>query len=1024
MAYSSVLEYARYHGLAREHRSVGLIQELLNDYNLNHCNESTQEANPPLCTDFSAFHPPLEEPKLQLSRAGGAFLASCVRPPSVSIQWNKYLPDPHQTRKLKLEEPLLATDHNQDVAAFKREVRRGLDWRSALSDYEPWEATAMSNLDAEWDDIQAGKSLEALWKEVEMEKINTTKGALVNLSQVLRDQLTEEDMKGFYERQLPPIKVWSSPYPCFSKHFINFIHLKKQHMQPPTPLLIAEDPSISLFDLTSSDLDSEMPVEDINILDDLLEHVDDEIQRNDTMLSEPSNASHWRSDRNLGTVCATSEGDVEETLRLRCIDPFDAGQTLADSKSPADVLLSASPKQDQTTQSPNLPDQDLNSANYGVDVFKLKVPVIDLASTDDEGALGPFASSAGAPIEAQHGDTQVTAPFVNHDDDFRLSNIGNVIEPHPGDLVEVLAQQRHNLNTPFEKLPYKSGFHSEADLFAEEVDTDLINFVDAAAHQADEVSAKEKGPISKDSLTVKVPKLAPFQFTHCLRSQSRDQIIPNAFHELSLNVSWSMKGLEDEKKMNWVPFKSSKKINLEETISDDSERFLNLISPPKDVVRSAQLLFKEPGLRILDSSEGYEEELEENGDLANLISQQVEPKIPQKRPAIDQLLARLPVKRSPQCTKDIDETEFTTRRPKGPLDSAFSASNALETFLDLRGSKFKRMTLPPAPRSADEIENDPIQTQTQEDKVGKASRDQRQSSDSLVYPGSMIQVPATPVQDRIHKQQVFKVSNPAQLSWRRSIVVETSMLKTHRSLTASLEHRGGGNLDIIYREMNSGHKHLGPNSEPPDVILNPASCLILTNLQAISQKSLPGQNVTSSDNKVRRKVQALAKEYDLVFIVATVPRVLGGNFTQSHMDVISTFTGYCASFKWASVTPVWVVPENLPAKTDEAINAWTWSLISQHAFPTSKQPNPVTLIHDETSWEHFLRKAGMNPMASQVVLGMLHKDPSAQEDHADKPWGLSRLVRMSAEERDRRFERVIGKRAVERMNAVLDGEWN
>jgi len=105
---------------------VALLQELLSTYP-EHYNESTQDPDLPLYPDLSASNLPLEETKLQISRAGGAFLAECVRPPSFSIQWNKYLPNPHRKTKLKLEEPLLATDHNQDVAAFKRDLRRGLD---------------------------------------------------------------------------------------------------------------------------------------------------------------------------------------------------------------------------------------------------------------------------------------------------------------------------------------------------------------------------------------------------------------------------------------------------------------------------------------------------------------------------------------------------------------------------------------------------------------------------------------------------------------------------------------------------------------------------------------------------------------------------------------------------------------------------------------------------------------------------------------------------------------------------------
>lgn len=130
MSDSSVLEYARYHGLASDHRPESLIHNLLRDCIHNHHFdfESADEAIlPPLYPDFSSLAPSLAEPKPQLSRAGGAFLAASVRPPKFSPQWEKYLPDPHRKRKLKLEIPLLATDHDEDVAAVKCGVKQALD---------------------------------------------------------------------------------------------------------------------------------------------------------------------------------------------------------------------------------------------------------------------------------------------------------------------------------------------------------------------------------------------------------------------------------------------------------------------------------------------------------------------------------------------------------------------------------------------------------------------------------------------------------------------------------------------------------------------------------------------------------------------------------------------------------------------------------------------------------------------------------------------------------------------------------
>jgi hypothetical protein len=73
--------------------------------------------------------------------------------------------------------------------------------------FKPFECTATSNFDAEWDDIQAGRALDAVWKEVETEKIHTTKDILMNLSQTLRAEPMEKAMKSIYEKELSPVKV-------------------------------------------------------------------------------------------------------------------------------------------------------------------------------------------------------------------------------------------------------------------------------------------------------------------------------------------------------------------------------------------------------------------------------------------------------------------------------------------------------------------------------------------------------------------------------------------------------------------------------------------------------------------------------------------------------------------------------------------------------------------------------------------------------------------------------------------------
>lgn len=792
----------------------------------------------------------------------------------------------------------------------------------------------------------------------------------------------------------------------------NFSNFKKHQVQPPTPILIAKDPSPEPVVSPSSEFEFEMCSEENNILDDLLEHVEHEMQCGGDILSESNNFSLGPQNRISNTTCPAPGTEVKGDPQRRCINPLEVGHSLTEHQSKNKMMLETSHEEIQVAQDVTTPSKSNSLDRRRLDSLRLEVPIMPF-TVDFEESSRSFLCSNGTQLEVQDENAHITAPIVCEiSSSFSKSRISTA----PEEYVEELRQQQRNLQSPLDESLHEPDVISEPDLFDEELDPDLMSFVDAAVHVVDEASKRGNISMSKTCLKVKVPKLAPVKSMDSFSLPSKDDMIVKSLQELNLGVAWSTKGLEREKTMNWVPFKPHlTKLNLEETIEEDGGKYLKLISPPADIVQSSQLLFKEPGLRFLDTDEYSEDELEENQNLANLISKPVEPKIPQKRPMIDDLLANLPLKRASQSTEnEASETEISTGQLKAPYSGGFSACNALETFLDLRGKKFKRMASPSKRLSAVEIADDPIQTQTQDNRVAKLST---------------IQVPATPVKNSTHELREPRVPELKPLSWRRSIMAETTMLKTHQSLFAFLERRGSGKLDIIYREMSSDHRNSSTRTGNPEIILNPTTCLIFTNLQALTQKNLPGQNSAPSANSVRIRVQMLAQEYDNVFIIATIPRMVGG-FPQSHMGTISAFTGYCASFKLATVTAVWASVTNNPIKTDEAIHAWTWSLISQRGFPTNQgdlgnrvEPGHVTLIHEETSWEHFLRKAGMNPMAAQVVLGMLHKNNTAQAEYAEETWGLSRFVCMPADERISMFEAVVGKRAIERINAVLDSEW-
>lgn len=88
---------------------------------------------------------------------------------------------------------------------------------------------------------------------------------------------------------------------------------------------------------------------------------------------------------------------------------------------------------------------------------------------------------------------------------------------------------------------------------------------------------------------------------------------------------------------------------------------------------------------------------------------------------------------------------------------------------------------------------------------------------------------------------------------------------------------------------------------------------------------------------------------------------------------------------------------------------------------------PTPLLQDETLWEIWLRRAGLNAFAAQAVLGAL-KQPSDDRGPglqiSDQVWGLPAFVLMGAEERRSRFEGMLGGREVlERVGRVVDGGW-
>jgi hypothetical protein len=109
----SLLDYARYHGLAKDHLAL--------DFDLSAYFDTIQDELP---SPLPCIAPPIalpKETKLRLDTSELQLLATdLLPPPPPPLQLDEILPNPRRTHSLKLEIPLLLTDHEGGLLCFTK----------------------------------------------------------------------------------------------------------------------------------------------------------------------------------------------------------------------------------------------------------------------------------------------------------------------------------------------------------------------------------------------------------------------------------------------------------------------------------------------------------------------------------------------------------------------------------------------------------------------------------------------------------------------------------------------------------------------------------------------------------------------------------------------------------------------------------------------------------------------------------------------------------------------------------------
>ncbi|EXJ55221.1 hypothetical protein A1O7_08147 [Cladophialophora yegresii CBS 114405] len=933
--------------------------------------------------DFSLFADELLEPKLQISQKGGILLAESIRDPQSVIDWNHILPARHRVRKLKIEEPVLVGDHQTDVLRFYREVASHRNADQFLETCSLTTSTSDQDLEKEWDDIQSGNAARRVEKELADERCHTTKEAQIHLSCLLKNQVTEKSKD----------EILTSLFPS----------CQRPRARSVTPVLMQEEDSPEPYVPSSPDLDFPLRSDEHVDLENLLLQIERDMQETDQIHSDrASNISPEKLAASKQLLeAARTKPEVKDTY-TETVFPSGAGSRQARKRS--------------------------NS-------LELDVPVV----------------SSSSHLEQTSDDTTIT-PSPHPTDPSPSSQLeqgfhaDNTIAPPPADILDMDNPLHPSWTNGTAESPYSdsldgllpcSGFNAVEDDLDDVLDRDLpeefFRLAESARHEVDAMLEKDDTCAAERPSKHPVPQLddvlisAPW-------NHRQDEFLVRKLDETRLIPTNKADGQQEEQ-LNWQPIPLHlMKLGLDDEIEDNGQLH-KWLEPPKTVTKSEQLIYKKPGLRLLDMGDESDDELQEDSDLLTEMRKPPLVTIPAKRleHGLDPKF-NLVVKKT--CMPRIEDLPDRLRPKSSSATSlgGFSISSALDTFLDLRAGKFKKVAVPQRASGAKlELAEDPIQqTQSEENDCVDAlfhSASKILSIPTYSSPSSM-GVPAIPDSD---DYQHAEEDQPQlmTLEWCRAVVLETGSLQKYASVVNFLETHGGDRLNIVYRDMS----RIGWEpcvSAALDMILSPTTALILTNLQALGQKSLPGQ-AAAGQNLVRSRVLKLAQEYHRVLVVITTPKPNpDGALMQAQVDAMATFTGFCASICSEDshcVTPIWVNPGPDTRTTGEALNKMAWNLICRHAFPEADPSlgaehlvDGATLTNEESPWEQFLRRAGLNPMAAQIVLALVRRK-DRPEVNLSQQLGLRDLVRMPPEERRAMFTQILGSRMTERLNLVLDREW-
>jgi hypothetical protein len=396
-----------------------------------------------------------------------------------------------------------------------------------------------------------------------------------------------------------------------------------------------------------------------------------------------------------------------------------------------------------------------------------------------------------------------------------------------------------------------------------------------------------------------------------------------------------------ERQLPWSPFPPELgKVAFDESIDD--ARYLQVIMEfmsLEDVVVSDSLTWKPDGLRILDGADESDDELEEfeieesgTEGMDGLLGKRkreleeeefTEKQRPVPKPFEVQVRSREgPIQRPAGTTARPVErlsksTHNTTMQAKLAgtelFGTTFSAATALSAFMQNMGHVSKRL----------------------KDSTEDGSQPHAKA------PGTMLAATPETVRPRPFSPPPAPLPSPMISANPPSafFILSSSLLQSQRTLVRSIGR--------LYSSANCVERDFSSLSiaEEADILLSPATGLILTTLQKIKQRALPGQERRMSE--VFERLANLSKRYERVIVLVGEGAALTSDglaavriLDERDCDAIIDLNGFVSGLE--ADVQIMFVPGG-----EEDLVKWVVGCMMQYGIQTVKGEE-VQLLQDET----------------------------------------------------------------------------